>query len=415
MPKKFQNIINEKFDNNKILNGIFLAECGYFTELKNTKDELETNYDLRMYYISTGSAIMIVDNKEYYLAQHDIFFQVKNKKISFKSSADKVTEIWWLDCYGTGISHLKELLNISINNSIITGLHDPRFLLELNNIFNYQDNSSSADPLHITSSLYKILALIIETSQTYQWAIVNHDNPEILYTGDWKVWPSPFSKKQEETYTGTPKSYVEYNFFGTGIKWIGTVNFDCGKADVIIDGNYQTTIDTYSPVRLSKQLLYINTKLKNDYHIIKIFCTGQKNDKATNCDVVLESFQYLSNSEVELSCKNHLNTMISQQAIKLMNQNIQDININKLAEVMEVSRSYLTSKFTKDLGMSPSQYLIKLRINKAKHLLINTPSSINEIASLVGYEDIFYFSKLFKNKENISPSHYRRIHKNEDK
>ena len=120
MPKKFQNIINEKFDNNKILNGIFLAECGYFTELKNTKDELETNYDLRMYYISTGSAIMIVDNKEYYLSQHDIFFLVKNKKISFKSSADKVTEIWWLDCYGTGISHLKELLNISINNSIIT-------------------------------------------------------------------------------------------------------------------------------------------------------------------------------------------------------------------------------------------------------------------------------------------------------
>lgn len=414
MPKKFLNIISEKLDNNKILNGVFLAECGYFTELKNTKEVFKLEHELRLYYVSTGDATMIMDDKEYYLAQHDLFFQPKNKNAFFKSNANKATEIWWLDCYGSGIITLKELLNININNPIISGLHDSRFLLELNNIFNYQDNSSNADPLHITSSLYKILALVIETSQTYEWSIINYDNPEILYTGDWKVWPSPFSSKQEEYYTGTPKSYVEYNFFGTGIKWIGTVNFDCGKADVIIDGNYQTTIDTYSPVRLSKQLLYINTKLKNDYHIIKIFCTGEKNDKATNCDVVLESFHYLSHNDTNLNGNYTNNSKLTQQAINLINQNIQDINVNKLSENLGVSRSYLTTKFSNDLGLSPSQYLIKTRIDKAKHLLVNTNIPISDIAIDIGYSDVFYFSKLFKNRENISPSKFRNIHQIKD-
>lgn len=411
MPKKFLNIISDQLDNNKILNGIFLAECGYYRELKNTSEEFSIKHDLRIYYISTGSAIMIVDNKEHYLSQHDLFFQPKGKKVLFKSDPNKDTELWWVDCYGSGINHLKDLLNVSLNNPIITGLHDPRFLMELNDIFNYQDNSSNADPLHIMSSLYKVLALVIETSQAYEWTIVNHSDPEILYTGDWKVWPSPFSKKQEESYTGSPKSYVEYNFYGTGIKWVGTVNFDCGKADIIIDGIYQTTIDAYSPVRLSKQLLYINTKLKNDYHIIKIFCTGQKNDKATNCDVVLESFHYLSNNEYSAnSTQQNINSMLSQQAINLIHQNISNININKLSEIIGVSRSYLTTKFTQDLNMSPSQYLIKARLEKAKHLLINTDLPISEIAFNVGYSDVFHFSKLFKDRENIAPSSYRKLH-----
>lgn len=413
MPRKFLNIVNDRLDQNKILTGIFVAETGYYTDVKNTKESFEAEYDMRMYYITTGNAIMSIGKEEYYINQHDIFFQPKGETVFFKSSSDEATEIWWIDYYGPGVTHLNKLLNISSTRLIITGLHDPRFFLELKNIFNYQDNSSNSDPLHITSSLYKILALIIETANTYEWTIVNHDDPEILYTGDWKAWPSPFSTNQEEYYTGTPKSYVEYNFFGTGIKWLGTVNFDCGKADVIIDGVYQTTIDTYSPVRLSKQLLYINTKLKNSHHIIKIFCTGERNDKATNCDVVLESFQYyVSKKDSEEHYKNSVKSKMSQQAIALMTQNIQDINISKLAELLEVSRSYFTTKFSSDVGMTPSQYLIEMRMEKAKHLLINTTNSISDIALGVGYDDVFYFSKLFKNKENVSPSQFRKRHRN---
>ena len=409
MPKKFLNIISDKLDSNKILNGVFLAECGYYSELRNTEEEFLINYDLRMYYVSAGSAIMVVDNKEHYLDQCDLFFQPKDKKVFFKSDPSKDTELWWLDCYGPGINSLRELLNIKQDNPIVSGLYDPRFLLELKNISNYQDNSSNADGLHIMSSLYKILALIIETSQTYEWSVVSHTNPEILYTGDWRIWPSPFSRKQEETYTGTPKSYVEYNFFGTGIKWIGTVNFDCGKADVIIDGNYQTTIDTYSPVRLSKQLLYINTKLTNDYHIIKIFCSGEKNDKAMSCEVVLESFQYLNANESSKVNLFNKNSKLTQQVINLINQNISDVNINQLSEMMGVSRSYLTTKFTQDTTMSPSQYLIMIRLEKAKDLLVNSNMPIRDIAISVGYNDVFYFSKLFRKRENMPPSSYRNL------
>jgi len=70
--------------------------------------------------------------------------------------------------------------------------------------------------------------------------------------------------------------------------------------------------------------------------------------------------------------------------------------------------SILTKKFNTQIGISPKQYILNKRLEYAKELLVNTNASIFEIANSVGFPDQLYFSRIFKIKEKISPSEYRK-------
>lgn len=70
--------------------------------------------------------------------------------------------------------------------------------------------------------------------------------------------------------------------------------------------------------------------------------------------------------------------------------------------------SYLSKIFKNQYRMTPGNYLIKLRINKAKSLIRENPERlIKDIADTVGYNDPYYFSKVFYKEENIWPSDYK--------
>ena len=88
-----------------------------------------------------------------------------------------------------------------------------------------------------------------------------------------------------------------------------------------------------------------------------------------------------------------------------------EINLDMVAQNFNFNSSYLSKIFTKFVGENPSKYVKLLRINKAKHLLINnTDKSIKEIGIISGYEDQFYFSRIFKNVTGESPASFRNTH-----
>jgi len=81
------------------------------------------------------------------------------------------------------------------------------------------------------------------------------------------------------------------------------------------------------------------------------------------------------------------------------------ITLQDLADIINISPTYLESIFKKLTGKSPINYLINIRIQKAKELL-RDGHKISEVASTVGFSDVFYFSKCFKKCEGIAPSHF---------
>lgn len=409
MSKHIYNTISEALSNNKFLSGIFLGESGQLIAESEFNEELHTYRELRIYYISSGNGILSKSSKNVTVHQGDVFFQLSDDILTFQTDVETTAELWWIDIYGSSVNSFNE--NLPIQNIPICNISDPRFMYEFKGIIDYDGNLSLADALHIQSGLYKIFEILVEECTTSQWTIATHDEKTIMYTGKWKLWPSPKSDMHVEAYTAEPKAYAEYAFYGTGIKWFGTMNFDCGKADVIIDGNYQTTIDTYNPTRLSKQLLYINTKLQYNHHVVKIFCTGEKNDKATNCDVVIESFQSQSLYSNSTDEKNS-STLLIKKACDIIKESYnRDIPICGIADILGISRSYFTSRFSSEQKISPLRYLIQIRISKAKELLSTTDNSICEIACAVGYHDVFYFSRLFKKEEHITPTQYRKMYR----
>lgn len=83
------------------------------------------------------------------------------------------------------------------------------------------------------------------------------------------------------------------------------------------------------------------------------------------------------------------------------------LKINDLADFIGINRSYLTSSFKKHMGCSPQEFLINLRVEKAKSLLKKTDMSINAVANAVGYPDQLAFSKVFKQHCGMSPRMYK--------
>lgn len=97
--------------------------------------------------------------------------------------------------------------------------------------------------------------------------------------------------------------------------------------------------------------------------------------------------------------------------ISYLNENYdQKISLEQIAHNMFLSPVYISKIFKEETGESPINYLIKIRLEKAKDILLNGGGgSIKSIANQVGYDDVYHFSKLFKKYYGISPLYYKKM------
>ncbi|MBS97393.1 MAG: AraC family transcriptional regulator [Oceanospirillaceae bacterium] len=87
----------------------------------------------------------------------------------------------------------------------------------------------------------------------------------------------------------------------------------------------------------------------------------------------------------------------------------EQLDVNTLASAVSLSKYHFIKKYKTLTGTTPINHFIQLKIERACHLLDVTDKEIKEIAWAVGYEDAYYFSRIFKKTMGISPSHYRAI------
>ena len=96
-------------------------------------------------------------------------------------------------------------------------------------------------------------------------------------------------------------------------------------------------------------------------------------------------------------------------ALNIMNYNFcERISVEYVAKHISIDPAYFSRKFTQRVGISPKKYLLNKRIECAKELLQSTNAGISEISNSVGYDDQFYFSRIFKKITGLSPSEYRK-------
>lgn len=90
------------------------------------------------------------------------------------------------------------------------------------------------------------------------------------------------------------------------------------------------------------------------------------------------------------------------------------IDVSDVVKAVALSRSTLERRFSKALGRSPKEEILRVRLNSAKQLLSDTSSSLEFIAEKIGLEHTEYLSRIFKKKTGMTPSQFRARTRAED-
>lgn len=85
------------------------------------------------------------------------------------------------------------------------------------------------------------------------------------------------------------------------------------------------------------------------------------------------------------------------------------ITVDKLADMVGLSKQYFRKVFEAHCGMNPKEYQVRMRINYSRFLLEQSSQSIKQVALTLGYRDQYSFSKQFKQVMGYSPSEFRNI------
>ncbi len=85
-----------------------------------------------------------------------------------------------------------------------------------------------------------------------------------------------------------------------------------------------------------------------------------------------------------------------------------DFKVSKLAVLAEMSPRYFETLFFNEFKTTPKEYVLSLKLELAKELLLSEKNSVTDVAYQLGYSDIYQFSKFFKAKTGYTPSEYRR-------
>ncbi|TKH46843.1 DNA-binding response regulator [Paenibacillus terrae] len=114
-------------------------------------------------------------------------------------------------------------------------------------------------------------------------------------------------------------------------------------------------------------------------------------------ELILELHSGSKGEPIMKKCKEFLDTHLHE-----------DLSLEIVARRFHYNASYFSILFKNYFGLSFTEYMVKLRMQKAQHLLLHTDAKVAEISRQVGYKDIKYFFKVFKKNVMHTPEEFRR-------
>lgn len=110
--------------------------------------------------------------------------------------------------------------------------------------------------------------------------------------------------------------------------------------------------------------------------------------------------------------KNCINSSVIEMSKKYIEEHyMEDISLDSIAGVFFFNASYFSNLFKSETNICFCDYLQRVRMDKAKELLMSNKYKVYEVANLVGYQDSKYFNRIFKKEFGATPDEYRRLSK----
>lgn len=181
--------------------------------------------------------------------------------------------------------------------------------------------------------------------------------------------------------------------------WVGFNGF---YAQQLMEKGFFNREDPFINVGMNKDLLVLYKKL---IEAVQISSNGYPQQIA---GITLQILGIANAASIRQEYDNDpIGKLISKAKFKLQESLEDSLDMEKLARELPMGYSSFRKAFKKLTGESPKQYHLNLRLNRAKDLLTTTTLNINEVADQAGFDSVFYFSKLFKKKNGVSPKFYR--------
>lgn len=125
----------------------------------------------------------------------------------------------------------------------------------------------------------------------------------------------------------------------------------------------------------------------------------------------IQRMEYILIGIAQLLGKSKPNNLMKEIEQYIRVHYCKEIKLHQLAAQFHVSASHLSRTFKQQFGENVTDYIVRLRISRAKLLLMNLEHKISWVANQVGYQDEKYFSKAFKQFEGVSPKEFRSVHR----
>jgi YesN/AraC family two-component response regulator len=170
-------------------------------------------------------------------------------------------------------------------------------------------------------------------------------------------------------------------------------------------------ITGYADFEFARQAMHYNVK---DY-LLKPLDTSELHTVLKNLEISLTDISSHMRSENSSEASIPPEDIVSLVKDYVKKHYSEELDLNTIAREFGFSSSYLTKVFNKIENCTPSKFIRSYRMGIAKQLLNDDSLSIQQIASHVGYNDPFHFSKSFKQVVGISPTEYKQEIQNREK
>lgn len=159
-------------------------------------------------------------------------------------------------------------------------------------------------------------------------------------------------------------------------------------------------------VILNRHLIEMRIDIDRSYNISFYESCLKTNDfeqlKKLSRDELDKYFTLLSQNE------NKKNSLYIQSALKIVEKDTNNnITLERISKELALTPQYFSRLFKEQTGVNFIDFVTEKRVNKAKHLLETTQESVRDISRITGYDDVNYFSRVFKKITGLTPTEYR--------